>query len=158
MALINRKSQEIDVDEEIRRRERWEAHQKRQREIEQAEYQERLNDPSSKEYKEAEKQRIQDEKDAAKYQQTLERSGLDFDNYSDDELREVALQGLQSIASKMDRAQMASFWALLGSGYHDDAKIQGLLGAQMAQGWILVRQNEAILRELKKLNTNLSGQ
>lgn len=87
----------------------------------------------------------------AKAQETLPQHGLDFDHYTDEELKEVNQRAVLDVDNALAGTNVYQLGALM-SGGGANAMLMALLKAQVHQNWILVRQNEQILRELKKLN------
>lgn len=97
--------------------------------------------------KQAEKQRIKDDPEYA-LKVMKEKLGIDFDSYSDEELSAKNAYNIERLrlnpATKMD---MDIATTLAGASTRDlYAALRGLL----EQNWIIIRQNEQIVRELKR--------
>jgi len=87
-----------------------------------------------------------------KIRKTLEQYGLNLDDYTADQIKQKNIDNLKKIASdlignKWFKAGMALSFA---SG-EEQAKVT-YLSALVEQNWILIRQNELIIKELQKLN------
>lgn len=83
---------------------------------------------------------------------TLEKYGLDLENYSTDEIKKRNVDNLKSIANdikgnKWFKASMIFSFAKA----EEQAKVT-YLAALVEQNWILIRQNEIIIKELQSLN------
>jgi hypothetical protein len=83
--------------------------------------------------------------------ETLEKFGLDLENYSIAEIAKRNVENLRKIASDI----RANKWfkaglALSFAKAHEQATVT-YLSALVEQNWILLRQNEIIIRELQKL-------
>ena len=100
----------------------------------------------SSEDKMAEKQA----KQAAKDKAALEKFGLDFENYSLEEIRNRNISSSKEIASSLAGSKLYSFGSLL-SGNSNETFALELARAQVEQNFILMRQNEEIIRLLKEL-------
>lgn len=100
----------------------------------------------SSEDKMAEKQA----KQAAKDKAALEKFGLDFENYSLEEIRNRNISSSKEIASSLAGSKLYSFGSLL-SGNSNETFALELARAQVEQNFIRMRQNEEIIRLLKEL-------
>lgn len=83
---------------------------------------------------------------------TLEKFGLNIEDYSDSEIRTKNSQNIRRVTSDlvgngMIKASMAFSFAKA----EEQAKVS-YLSALVEQNWILIRQNEAIIRKLDKLS------
>lgn len=96
--------------------------------------------------KEAKKQAKQEAKDKA----ALEKFGLDFENYSLDELRHRNISSSKEIASSLAGSKLYSFGSLLSGNANETFALE-LARAQVEQNFILMRQNEEIIRLLKEI-------
>lgn len=97
------------------------------------------------------------EEQAAKERALLQQYGLDFENYDDDDLRSVMSWGIKNVNTRMAGTGLYEFGSLLPGGNSDAAMQMTLLKAQIEQGWILVRQNEQIIRLLREIKENTEG-
>ena len=86
----------------------------------------------------AKKQAEQEAKDKA----AMEKFGVDFDSYTSDDLKEIA--------SSLAGSKMYSFGSLL-SGNSNETFALEMSRAQVEQNFILMRQNEEIIRLLKQI-------
>ena len=89
-------------------------------------------------------------KQAAKDKAALEKFGLDFENYSLEEIRNRNISSSKEIASSLAGSKLYSFGSLL-SGNSNETFALELARAQVEQNFILMRQNEEIIRLLKEL-------
>lgn len=94
----------------------------------------------------AEKQAKQEAKDKA----ALEKFGLDFDSYSLDEIRCRNIASSKEIAGSLAGSKLYSFGSLLSGNSNETFSLE-LARAQVEQNFILMRQNEEILRLLKEI-------
>lgn len=96
----------------------------------------------------------QEEKDAAEEQKLnnmLEKRGLRIDQYDEKDIRSKNVENIKRInqdlkANGMFKASLALSFAKA----EEQAKVS-YLSALVEQNWILIRQNEAILRKLDRL-------
>ena len=102
---------------------------------------------NSKADKFAEKQAQQEAKDKA----AIEKFGLDFDNYSSDDIKLKNIASLKAIATSLAGSKLYSFGSLL-SGNSNETFALEMARAQIEQNFILMRQNEEIIRLLKKMS------
>ncbi|PKQ19178.1 MAG: hypothetical protein CVT66_11440 [Actinobacteria bacterium HGW-Actinobacteria-6] len=91
-----------------------------------------------------------EEKATEKQRELMEKYGLDLDSYSDDELRLRNGSAVRAIASTLAGSGMFAAGSLL-SGNSADAFKLNLAKAQIEQNWILIRQNEEIIRLLQAM-------
>lgn len=89
-------------------------------------------------------------KQAAKDKAALEKFGLDFESYSLDEIRRRNISSSKEIASSLAGSKLYSFGSLL-SGNSNETFALELARAQVEQNFILMRQNEEIIRLLKEI-------
>lgn len=110
--------------------------------------------------------REKDEKYKAKMQETEKRNkalresiatpllrkyGLDIDNYSSSQIKDKNIENIQNIGSELaGSGWIKSGLALSFQPY--ERQSLGYLSVLMEQNWILVRQNELIIRLLEKNN------
>lgn len=94
----------------------------------------------------AEKQAKQENKDKA----AMERFGLDFDNYTSEDIKQRNIASSKEIATSLAGSKLYSFGSLL-SGNSNETFALELARAQVEQNFILMRQNEEILRLLKQI-------
>jgi hypothetical protein len=83
----------------------------------------------------------------------MEKYGLDFDSYSDDELRSKNVSAVRAIAGSLAGSGMFAFGSLISGNSADSFKLN-LAKAQVEQNWILIRQNEEIIRLLQAMAAN----
>ena len=78
--------------------------------------------------------------------------GLDFAGYTDEELAERTSQSIDDLAGRLlDRGGFFKREGLYRAGDMPADKFSAeCLGAILEQNWILMQQNEAILRELRR--------
>lgn len=87
----------------------------------------------------------------AKAQAILDEYGLDFDAYTDEQLREFNSRNIHSTVS--DLGDSKSYGTASGLAGHGDIMfILALQRAQIDQNWVLMRQNEQIIRLLEAQN------
>ena len=101
---------------------------------------------NSKVDKTAEKQTKQDAKDKA----AIEKFGLDFDNYTSEDIKLKNLSSLKEIATSLAGSKLYSFGSLLSGNSHETFALE-MARAQIEQNFILMRQNEEIIRLLKMM-------
>lgn len=104
----------------------------------------------SKEDKERRRQEYiaqQEEKD----REVLRALGLDLDECSDEDIVMHNASDIRAVSSKLAGAGLEEFGSFL-QGNSDTARQLGLTRALIRQNWIIIRQNEQIIRELKRLN------
>lgn len=94
----------------------------------------------------AKKQAEQEAKDKA----AMEIFGVDFDSYTSDDIKEKNVASLKEIASSLAGSKMYSFGSLL-SGNSNETFALEMSRAQVEQNFILMRQNEEIIRLLKQI-------
>lgn len=94
----------------------------------------------------AKKQAEQEAKDKA----AMEKLGVDFDSYTSDDIKEKNVASLKEIASSLAGSKMYSFGSLL-SGNSNETFALEMSRAQVEQNFILMRQNEEIIRLLKQI-------
>ncbi len=100
----------------------------------------------SSEDKAAEKQAKQEAKDKA----AMEKFGLDFDSYTENDLRRRNVDSAKEIAGSLAGSKLYSFGSLLSGSANETFSLE-LARAQVEQNFILMRQNEEIIRLLKKI-------
>ena len=94
----------------------------------------------------AKKQAEQEAKDKA----AMEKFGVDFDSYTSEDIKEKNVASLKEIASSLAGSKMYSFGSLL-SGNSNETFALEMSRAQVEQNFILMRQNEEIIRLLKQI-------
>lgn len=94
----------------------------------------------------AEKQAKQDAKDKA----AMEKFGLDFDSYTEADIRRRNINSAKEIAGSLAGSKMYSFGSLLTGNANETFSLE-LARAQVEQNFILIRQNEEIIRLLKRI-------
>lgn len=80
----------------------------------------------------------------------MEKFGVDFDSYTSDDIKEKNVASLKEIASSLAGSKMYSFGSLL-SGNSNETFALEMSRAQVEQNFILMRQNEEIIRLLKQI-------
>jgi len=100
----------------------------------------------SAEDKAAEKQA----KQAAKDKAAMEKFGLDFDSYTENDLRRRNINSAKEITASLAGSKLYSFGSLLSGSANETFSLE-LARAQVEQNFILIRQNEEIIRLLKKI-------
>lgn len=100
----------------------------------------------SAEDKAAEKQAKQEAKDKA----AMEKFGLDFDSYTEADIRRKNINSAKEIAGSLAGSKMYSFGSLLTGSVNETFSLE-LARTQVEQNFILMRQNEEIIRLLKKI-------
>lgn len=96
--------------------------------------------------KAAEKQVQQKAKDKA----AVEKFGLDFDNYTSDDMKIKNLNSLKVIATSLAGSKLYSLGSLMKGNSNETFALE-MARAQIEQNFILMRQNEEIVRLLKKM-------
>lgn len=103
---------------------------------------------------EAQKRQYEYDQQMAQFKAQLNKYGLDFDSYSDEDLQRILMNDIAEVTGSLRGTGLYAIGDILTLGSGDTGMIMTLLQAQISQNWILVRQNEQILRELRKLNGN----
>lgn len=93
-----------------------------------------------------EKQVKQEAKDKA----AMEKFGLDFDSYTEADIRRRNINSAREIARSLAGSKMYSFGSLLSGSANETFSLE-LARSQVEQNFILMRQNEEIIRLLKKI-------
>ena len=83
----------------------------------------------------------------------LEKFGLDFDKYTDVELRNRNVNSAKEISTSLAGSKMYSFGSLLKGNSNETFALE-LARAQVEQNFILMRQNEEIIRLLKEISNS----
>ncbi len=87
----------------------------------------------------------------AKARAAAQKFGLEFDKYSEDDLKRLNAASCLRISADLAGTNLYSFGSLL-SGNSDQAFLMEMSRTQVDQNFILMRQNEQIIRLLKKLS------
>lgn len=118
-----------------------------------------LQDPNSQASKNERKRQIAEREaeinaayELQKQKETLKKSGLDLDSYSDEELQALLVKDIADINLGLMGTKLYQLGSILTVGNSDTGMIMAMLRAQIEQNWVVIRQNELIIRELKKLN------
>lgn len=90
----------------------------------------------------------------SKIKAQLEKFGLNIDDYSADELQSRNAQDTQKIAKNLTGNKLIEAGMGLSFAKAEEQAKVSYLGALVDQNWILIRQNEVIIRTLTKLSTN----
>jgi hypothetical protein len=85
-----------------------------------------------------------------KLKETFKKCGLDIDNYTDDEIRIENANNLKQIAKDVVGNSWFKAGMALSFASADKQATVGYLSAIFNQNWILIRQNELIIRLLQK--------
>ena len=89
-------------------------------------------------------------KQAAKDKAAMEKFGLDFDSYTENDLRRRNINSAKEITASLAGSKLYSFGSLLSGSANETFSLE-LARAQVEQNFILIRQNEEIIRLLKKI-------
>ncbi len=90
------------------------------------------------------------EKQEAKDKAAMEKFGLDFDSYTENDLRRRNINSAKEITASLAGSKLYSFGSLLSGSANETFSLE-LARAQVEQNFILIRQNEEIIRLLKKI-------
>lgn len=89
--------------------------------------------------------------DEEKIQEIFEKYGLDIENYNETEIKEQNIKNLKQVANDV----VGNNWIRMGMSLSfapaDKQAIIGYLSAIFNQNFILIRQNELMVRLLKKI-------
>lgn len=80
----------------------------------------------------------------------IEKLGLDFQSYDEQQIANENNKNVKQIATDLANAKLATVGAVFGGGNNNFYAIAGYLRAIVSQNWVLIRQNELLLRTLKK--------
>lgn len=107
---------------------------------------------SEEEKKKEELKKLEEER--KKMKEALQLLGVDFDSYSDEEIKERNKKNLKEIKTNFWLSILNEFSVSLKM---DDYKNASLirLSTLVHQNWVLIRQNELITRYLKKIHDAL---
>jgi len=101
----------------------------------------------------AQKQAEWEESQRIKAAATLKAAHMNIDELTSDEINRFNASDIYDVYTKMIGSGLHTFGGLLIGGERSDAAFQlEATKALISQNWILIRQNEQIIRELKKLN------
>ena len=92
------------------------------------------------------------EKIEAKQAATLDKFGIDFESYDSEEMSRRNLLSAQNIAASLAGSKLYSFGSLLTGNANETFALE-LARAQVDQNWILMRQNEEMIRLLRELTS-----
>ena len=104
---------------------------------------------SEEEKKQEELERLREEQ--RKIKKALQVLGLDFDSYSDEEIKERNKKSFGFIGSNLPLDAAGEIFAAVGMNNYQKISL-GKFITIIQQNWVLIRQNELIIRLLKKLN------
>lgn len=96
----------------------------------------------------SEEERAKDEEDETK--QVLEEYGLGLDKYDTKRIQQEIAKNLKNIAKDIAGNKWIKAGMALSFSAPDKQAELGYLSAIVNQNWILIRQNELIIRFLKK--------
>jgi len=88
-----------------------------------------------------------------KIRETFERFGLDIENYDTSKIRKENVKNIKKIAQDIAGKSFFKASMAFSMASADKQATVGYLSAIFNQNWILIRQNELIIRQLKK-NSN----
>lgn len=80
----------------------------------------------------------------------IDKYGLDFQSYDEQKISSENDKNIKQIATDLNNAKLMGLGAALSGGNGNLISIAGLLKAMVGQNWILIRQNELLIRRLKK--------
>lgn len=83
--------------------------------------------------------------------ETIQKCGLDIDSYDTDKIREENYKNLKQVALEVNNNKWFRAGMAIMMGAPDKQATVGALNAIVNQNWILIRQNELIIRLLEKL-------
>lgn len=104
---------------------------------------------SEEEKKQEELKKLKEEQ--KKMKEALQSLGVDFNSYSDKEIRERNKKDLREIKTHFWPSILSELSVSLQMDAYKNASLLRL-SALVYQNWVLIRQNELIIRLLKKLN------
>lgn len=105
-----------------------------------------------------EQEKEQKEKQSAtekKTKEALERLGIDFDSYSDEDIKKKIKKDFSFMGLSFPLDLLGEFFTNFGLTSHQRIQLMRL-SELITQNWVIVRQNELIIRSLEKINNNLS--
>jgi hypothetical protein len=88
-----------------------------------------------------------EKKKLEKMEQLLNEYGLNLSEYSEQEMRAKNYQNIKRILSELKTGAVGTLTAALGMKTEDQAKL-AYMKALTEQNWIIIRQNEAMIRLL----------
>jgi hypothetical protein len=92
-----------------------------------------------------------------KAKDALDKYGLDFSSYDMKHLRALNARDCQQISASLAGSSLYSFGSLFGGNANQSFSME-MARAQVYQNWILMRQNEEIIRLLKTFTEEQSQQ
>jgi len=93
-------------------------------------------------------------KKAEKARILLKKHGFDIENYSEEELNELNAKTLRKIGQDLLGKGLMKAGLALSLAKAADQLTVGYLSILVEQGWIQMRQNEIIIREIKEISKN----
>lgn len=92
-----------------------------------------------------------------KSEEALKVLGVDFNSYSDKEIKERNKKDFREIKSRFWAKALSELSVSLQMDSYKNASLLRL-STLVYQNWVLIRQNELILRALDRINNALKGQ
>lgn len=89
--------------------------------------------------------------DQEKIKTALEALGLDFDSYSDEEIKEKNKKSIQLVRAGSINNSIADTFVNASLTSYERLALMRQMDI-ISQNWILIRQNELLLRKLEKLD------
>lgn len=89
-----------------------------------------------------------------KIREMFEKFGLDIENYNITKIRKKNVENIKKIAQDIAGNRFLKAGMALSMAPADKQATVGYLSAIFNQNWILIRQNELIIRLLEKISIN----
>lgn len=86
-----------------------------------------------------------------KLKETLEKYGLDIENYNEKQIKDENAKNIKQIATDIAGNSWFKAGMSLSFASADKQATVGYLSALVSQNWILLRQNELIIKLLKQI-------
>ena len=120
---------------------------------EDAERMAKIRKQARKNEEKARKQAAWEKSQRAKAAVTLKTAHMNIDELTGEEIDHANASDIEDVYANMIGSGLHAFGGILMGGERSDAAFQlQATKALIRQNWILIRQNEQIIRELKKLN------
>lgn len=103
---------------------------------------------SAEQRKKEQKQKLKQEQE--KLEEVLKILGVDFDSYSDKEIKERNKKDFREIKSRFWAKALSELSVSLQIDSYKNASLLRL-STLVYQNWVLIRQNELVIRNLKKI-------
>jgi ribosome-binding ATPase YchF (GTP1/OBG family) len=112
----------------------------------------------SKSWEEEQKEELKRSKEEeSKTKEALQILGVDFDSYSDEEIKEINKKNLKEIKTNFLLSNINELSVSLQMDAYKNASLIRL-STIVYQNWVLIRQNELMTRYLKKMCDGLKRQ